>query len=204
MQRLEPAVARILAKSRRNNARAQIVGGLLFGDGCFLQCLEGEAKAVDTLYEKIASDPRHRDVKVLSRGLIHQRSFGAWSMKYVPGEQALGGLLHTWGLTRFDPFALSYQQIEAAVALMEQEADGAVTLPGGFEDGPQQGERESSTVRDEPPLLTKMHPSANSRPPATKATDAPKSRASMPMKILLLGAIAAIAAIGVFLVWALR
>ena len=133
-QGLDPGVARILAKSRKNNTQRQIVGGLLFGDGCFLQCLEGEAQAVQSLYAKIAADTRHRDVTVLSQRPIAQRSFGAWSMKYVPGEQALSALLRDWRTGRFDPYTLSPERLAAAVSLMQDEPDAADTLPGGLEE----------------------------------------------------------------------
>ena len=129
-QGLDPGVARILAKSRKNNARRQIVGGLLFGEGYFLQCLEGEADAVMALYRTIAADKRHGDVKVLSNASITTRSFGTWSMKYVPGEQRLKALLQSWGLTQFDPYALSTSQIETAVSFMQSEADEYDTQPG--------------------------------------------------------------------------
>lgn len=133
-QGLDPGVARILAKSRKNNAQRQIVGGLLFGDGCFLQCLEGEGHAVEALYEKIASDNRHKDVRVLLRRKISQRSFGAWSMKYVPGELVLADSLRAWGTIRFDPYGLTDEQIEAAVELMRRGDDPVNTLPGAFDD----------------------------------------------------------------------
>ena len=126
---LDPAVARILAHSRKNNARHHIVGGLLFGEGCFLQCLEGEVQAVQKLYSKIEVDPRHRDVTVLSQSTIKQLGFDAWSMKYVPGEQRLQRLLKHWGLTRFDPYGLTAQQLDEAVRFMREEADAAADLP---------------------------------------------------------------------------
>ena len=133
-QGLEPGVARILAKSRKNNSQRQIVGGLLFGDGCFLQCLEGEAQAVQALYLKIVADPRHRDVTVLSQRPITTRSFSAWSMKYVPGEHALSTLIRTWGMSHFDPYILSPDRLAAAVTLMQDVAEGADTLPAGLDE----------------------------------------------------------------------
>ena len=129
-QGLDPGVARILAKSRKNNAKQEIVGGLLFGDGCFLQCLEGDEQAVDTLYAKIESDRRHKDVKVLSRQEIGQKTFGAWSMKYVRGEEVLSDVLRSWDMTQFDPYALSAERLRAAVDLMRERSDGADTVPG--------------------------------------------------------------------------
>ncbi len=133
-QALDPGVARILAKSRKNNAHLQIVGGLLFGEGYFLQCLEGEADAVQTLYNKIKVDRRHRDVTLLSKASITSRSFGAWSMKYVPGEQHLQALLQQWGLARFDPYGLSAEQTEVAVRYMQGEADAVNTLPAELDE----------------------------------------------------------------------
>ena len=126
---LDPAVARILAHSRKNNARHQIVGGLLFGEGCFLQCLEGDVNAVQKLYSKIEVDPRHRDVTVLSQSNVRQLGFDAWSMKYVPGEQRLQSLLARWGQTRFDPYGLTKEQLDEAVRFMREEAEGAADLP---------------------------------------------------------------------------
>ncbi len=136
-QGLDPSVARILAKSRRNNAKKKIVGALLFGDGCFLQCLEGEPETVTELYRKIEADRRHRDVSVLYQRPIAQRSFGAWSMKYVPGDDALSDLMRSWGLPRFDPYALSRERIEDAIEYMRDEAEPASTLPGDLDDAPQ-------------------------------------------------------------------
>jgi hypothetical protein len=136
-QGLDPGVARILAQSRKNNARRRIVGGLLFGNGNFLQCLEGEADEVEALYKKIEADTRHRDVTMLARRTITERSFGAWSMKYAPGEQALTRLLHSWGLPAFDPYELTPQRVEAAVQYMLEGDDAAVdTQPGELDDAP--------------------------------------------------------------------
>lgn len=159
-QGLDPGVARILAKSRKNNAGRQIVGGLLFGDGCFLQCLEGEVQAIETLYKKIESDTRHRDVTVLSRREISQRSFGAWSMKYVPGEQALADALKSWGATRFDPYRLSADQIEAAVELMREQADAVNTLPGEFDDDPAHEPVQDKSAR----VVSRLKPSPSLGP----------------------------------------
>jgi Sensors of blue-light using FAD len=127
-QGLDPSVARILAKSRKNNAARGIVGSLLFGDGCFLQCLEGKSDAVDALYETIRTDSRHRDVTVLSRRDIARTSFDAWSMKFAPGEEPLRRLMQSLGMNVFNPYAMSAENIEAAVAYMEREAESAHSL----------------------------------------------------------------------------
>jgi len=126
---LDPGVARILAKSRKNNARLDVVGGLLFGEGYFLQCLEGDLRIVQNLYSKIETDTRHRDVTVLLQSSISTRTFGAWSMKYVPGEQRLQALLRQWGVSQFDPYQLTKGQIDEAVRFMRDEDDAVDTVP---------------------------------------------------------------------------
>lgn len=128
-QVVDPGIARILAKSRKNNARLDVVGGLLFGEGYFLQCLEGDLRTVQNLYSKIESDQRHRDVTVLLQSSISTRTFGAWSMKYVPGEQRLQALLRQWGVSQFDPYQLTSDQIDAAVRFMRDEDDAVDTVP---------------------------------------------------------------------------
>lgn len=70
----------ILAVSRKNNPLLGIGGAMCFLDGVYLQFLEGEAAAVDALYQKIEKDPRHKDVKMLVHEPIAQREYPKWSM----------------------------------------------------------------------------------------------------------------------------
>ena len=101
---IEPSVARILAQSRVNNAKRGLVGALYFGDGCFFQCLEGRTVDVDRLYATLLQDPRHTDLKVLSRSPIERTSFTTWAMKYVPLDAPMKALLREFGLQTFDPY----------------------------------------------------------------------------------------------------
>ena len=72
----------ILATSRRNNARVGVTGMLVYMDGSFIQALEGDAEAVDSLISRIADDPRHRDFVVIARYPVAERQFPDWSMGY--------------------------------------------------------------------------------------------------------------------------
>lgn len=72
----------VLRKSRINNAGLNITGMLLYTDGSFFQVLEGPEAAVDGLFEKISSDPRHGKVVKIIRESIVARAFGEWSMSY--------------------------------------------------------------------------------------------------------------------------
>jgi hypothetical protein len=70
----------ILKKSKANNVGVGVTGVLCFSAGIFLQVLEGGRSPVSALYNKIANDPRHHDVVLLSYEEVAERSFAGWSM----------------------------------------------------------------------------------------------------------------------------
>jgi hypothetical protein len=116
-------VARILMQSRRNNPANGLVGALYFADGCFFQCLEGPPGAVDALYFRLHEDPRHRDLKVLSRADVEQPSFSGWSMKFVPNASAVRSVLREHGLATFDPYRFAPAALADMVALLVEGSD---------------------------------------------------------------------------------
>jgi len=73
-------VGRIAEVSRQNNAKKNISGLLMFQAGIFLQLLEGDAEAVEDLYQKIAQDPRHGHVTKIFSIDNNERMFAGWSM----------------------------------------------------------------------------------------------------------------------------
>jgi hypothetical protein len=120
---IEPNVARILSKSRINNRRDGLVGVLYFGDSCFFQCLEGNEAAVDALYERLQSDNRHKDIKLLSRKVITALSYADWAMKFVPLEKKMTRLLDEGGYKSFDPYQFDDQMIRKTMALLQASTD---------------------------------------------------------------------------------
>jgi len=57
---------------------------LMTSGGIFYQVLEGPIEEVDRLFQKIAVDPRHKDVLVLSvQEEVEDRQFPSWDMKKV-------------------------------------------------------------------------------------------------------------------------
>lgn len=122
-QGIEPNVARILVQSRMNNARRGLVGALYFGDGCFFQCLEGPESAVDRLYAALLADPRHTDLRVLSREPIERTRFATWSMKYVPLDEAMKALLRERGLPAFDPYRFDEATVARVLTLLRDGGD---------------------------------------------------------------------------------
>jgi hypothetical protein len=77
------AVQSILQISRRNNARLDVTGCLLFSGRCFAQVLEGDQAVVRALSARIAADARHGDVRFLFEVRRKEREYGDWSMGYL-------------------------------------------------------------------------------------------------------------------------
>lgn len=119
-------VARILIQSRRNNPRQRLVGALYFGDGCFFQCLEGTQDAVESLYQRLHGDPRHRELRVLSREFVSTPSFSNWAMKLVPNALEVQALMTRHGRTTFDPYSFDESLRQAMVQLLVRGADAAL------------------------------------------------------------------------------
>lgn len=77
----------ILRQSRANNGLNGI-SGLLWTDGAgYLQVLEGGPEAVANTFGRIAADPRHRDVRIVSDRIEPERAFGDWTMASLPAER---------------------------------------------------------------------------------------------------------------------
>jgi len=58
-------------------------GLLMFNRNFFLQCLEGGREAVTAMFCKIATDPRHGNVTLISVHQIDARQFPDFTMGYV-------------------------------------------------------------------------------------------------------------------------
>ncbi|OQW48744.1 MAG: hypothetical protein A4S16_06335 [Proteobacteria bacterium SG_bin6] len=76
------AIEAILRTARTHNAAAQVTGLLLYNGRRFLQVLEGPDHAVRSIYDRIATDPRHFAMVQLSERTIDAREFAAWDMAY--------------------------------------------------------------------------------------------------------------------------
>jgi hypothetical protein len=70
----------LLEGSRVRNTQQHITGMMFYAYEGFVQQIEGEADAVDRLFANIVRDPRHTDVRVLSRRPIHRRRYAEWAM----------------------------------------------------------------------------------------------------------------------------
>ena len=98
----------ILKKSKANNPPVGITGVLCFSAGIFLQVLEGGRSAVNRLYNRIATDPRHTQVELLRFDEIEERRFASWSMGQVDMARLNPALLLRYSETgQLDPFTVS-------------------------------------------------------------------------------------------------
>ncbi len=74
---------KLLLDARSHNLRSGITGLLLHHDGCFMQMLEGPREQVRALYDRIAVDPRHRDVVLECDAPLDERLFPDWQMGFA-------------------------------------------------------------------------------------------------------------------------
>jgi len=102
------AMSAILRQSRRHNPAAGITGLLCCSGDVFIQALEGGRSAVNRLYNRIAADPRHADVTLLSYEEIGERRFAGWAMGQVSVDRLNPALLLKYSATaHLDPHAVS-------------------------------------------------------------------------------------------------
>lgn len=80
----ESDIEQLLNKSRSSNTTKGITGILIYFEGVFTQFLEGPEQAIDTLYQKIRVDKRHKQLRELFTGTSQERFYGDWSMAYKP------------------------------------------------------------------------------------------------------------------------
>ncbi|MEM6507120.1 MAG: BLUF domain-containing protein [Planctomycetota bacterium] len=84
-------------QSSNNNDALGITGILLYGEGRFLQLLEGEEEAVkDLYYNKIVNDPRHEDCHVLITAPCGFHLFREWSMGRLYLQQSIASIEAAW------------------------------------------------------------------------------------------------------------
>lgn len=73
----------IQAEAIHTNSKLSITGVLFYGDGWFLQLLEGPRPVVASVYGRIALDPRHKQPSVLHVAAGRDRLASDWSMGVV-------------------------------------------------------------------------------------------------------------------------
>lgn len=85
----EAEIEKILSACKKNNPPLEVTGVLLYSDTKFIQMVEGEAKVITGLYDKIKLDNRHSNAMMISYGPIKEKSFPSWHMgaRKITGSQ---------------------------------------------------------------------------------------------------------------------
>ncbi len=123
------ALAALVRHAATRNQAVGVTGLLCASGDVFLQVLEGGRGAVSTLYNRIAQDPRHRDVTLLRYDEVDERHFAGWSMGQVRMDRLNPALLLKYSdRATLDPFGMTGT---AANALLDDLiATASVTCSG--------------------------------------------------------------------------
>lgn len=81
-------VEELLGVCQRNNSAMNVTGILHYNGNYFLQVLEGGRAEVSSIYHRIASDPRHVNIILISCMDVRERIFPTWSMGLHEGMDA--------------------------------------------------------------------------------------------------------------------
>jgi len=112
------ALSAILKRSTSHNPSVGVTGELCFSGEVFLQVLEGGRSQVSALYNRIACDPRHHDVVLLSFDEIAERRFAGWAMGQVHMNMLNPALLLKYSESAvLDPYTVSGK---ASMALFDE------------------------------------------------------------------------------------
>lgn len=84
-------LSKILTKARINNAKHDVTGLLIYGDGAFMQVIEGTHDTIDTLYANIVADKMHNNIRHIYTKDIPNRIFSEWQMGFSPLSEKITG-----------------------------------------------------------------------------------------------------------------
>lgn len=117
---LDTHVRAIIQISIRNNRNFQLSGLLLTIQGHFLQAVEGPEAAVRAAYSRIAPDPRHDQIVIISSEAVETRLFRQWDMCARSLTTADAAILDVLG--RKGPFDLARLSPKGAADLLSKVA----------------------------------------------------------------------------------
>ncbi|WP_052336018.1 BLUF domain-containing protein [Rhodopirellula sallentina] len=106
----------IRREARDINQRDGITGILAFGEGRFMQILEGDQETVSQTYARIVLDSRHHSCKLIQFTFCPERFFEGWTMRHLTVQKEMLEEIeffeefqpHLWSAERCLSFALKY------------------------------------------------------------------------------------------------
>ena len=119
----------ILTEALNFNSLNSIYGALYYGNGYFVQCLEGKRDQVESLfYEKILKDFRHKNCELMYSEDINESLFSRWHMKYAIIHKDIIDFFSEHGIDEFNPYTLSASTIPQFIELLAKHSDSYYTL----------------------------------------------------------------------------
>ena len=108
---LQQELKSILLSSQRNNPPLGVSGALIFNYSYFAQVLEGDRKAITSIFTKVAKDPRHKDIVLLEVQPISERLFSNWNMSFVGGAVSENELRRYGTSSQFHPEKMTSESL---------------------------------------------------------------------------------------------
>ena len=111
---VDAGLSEILRVARSNNRKQGITGALMMYEhkNWFAQVLEGTEAEINTLFERIKKDPRHKSVEVMESGDAPARVFGKWAMALIAehGEPDAPLVATAGGISEAAPWQVTEDQ----------------------------------------------------------------------------------------------
>lgn len=97
----------------RNNSKLNVTGVLHYSGDGFIQVLEGSRKDVSSTYHRIAQDPRHQSVTLISCLDVRERLFPGWSMGLHEGlsDKTRQIFLRYFASEKIDPYHVNVDSL---------------------------------------------------------------------------------------------
>lgn len=92
------------------NQTDEITGILCYGNGYFLQCVEGSEQALTNLKNRLLADERHKDMEILDFSAIDERRFSSWSLRSITLERWMTKDPELKKLMPFKPYSWSVDE----------------------------------------------------------------------------------------------
>ncbi len=83
---------------------------------------------MNTLFSKIEQDPRHKDVRLISKKYISRLSFPDWAMKYAPLDEKMRNFLRENNYEKFDPYAFSPEMTQKILSVLIDAYDPTIEI----------------------------------------------------------------------------
>ena len=101
------------------NQTDEITGILCYGNGYFLQCVEGSEQALTNLKNRLLADERHKDMEILDFSAIDERRFSSWSLRSITLERWMTRDPELKKLMPFKPYSWSADEWHRFLAILQ-------------------------------------------------------------------------------------